>query len=241
MAYVLCGNHELRYHPCVEELGKFVLQHPNYFATLAKILLRSKNSMNVIDSLISKAVDEGSITPETVGDFKRLLFEFIEFDEKQSGNFTGKLTEYIVAHIPPQTFIPTMVKRIKHCQIRDTENECLVGGGNNFDLGVYNEYKEFKDLQLELIECKTNIENFLFKYPKKESKSELNRKAKQKLDYIKAVKEELQDCKHVATVLATLSQKKSITRSKEALQSNGYGFIIIFDYYIIRNALRKTY
>lgn len=111
------------------------------------------------------------------------------------------------------------------------------GGNKNFDLGVYNEYIEFKDLQLELIECKTNIENFLFQYPRKTNTLELNNKAKSKLDYIKTVKEKLQGCKHLAPVLATISRGKSINRSLKALQQNGYNFIIIIDYRTICKAL----
>lgn len=237
MTYVLCGDNQLRYHPCVEEFGQFLLQYPDYFAILPEILLRSRNNTRVINSFVNEALDRGSITEETVNDFKRLLSDFIELDNKESGNFKGKLVEYIVAHISPQTFSPATLKRIKKCQILDLKNNCFVGGNKNFDLGVYNEYIEFKDLQLELIECKTNIENFLFQYPRKTNTLELNNKAKSKLDYIKTVKEKLQGCKHLAPVLATISRGKSINRSLKALQQNGYNFIIIIDYRTICKAL----
>ncbi|HHZ17315.1 MAG TPA: hypothetical protein GX395_06780 [Clostridia bacterium] len=152
---------------------------------------------------------------------------FLKQDKQESGNARGKVFEYIVykiGPIRPSAFISQeIIVKKRQCYI-ETKKGGRVGGEKNFDLGFHSNCivnVVNKKTIMELLENKVNLSNELFTCD-----YQLADKAREKLKYMRTVKNALMCCKAVRVALVTLLS--DVSDYKEILDKEGFGCIEIY-------------
>lgn len=195
----------------VSEIGEFIIRKCQYleiFLQIYKLAKKSSTRDEIIKSIIDESVNDSKIIDKQAGQrLEALIKKFYTEDDKKHGAIRGDLFEFLFYKIGPLTF-PLKQKQNnfvvkKKCKVK---NDCgqEVGGKNDFDLGFYqHNCTNISEFTCEFLECKADLNNFLFGKKPKPDNSDLNPDALKKLNYMLAVYRTLENGKHVVVGLAT--------------------------------------
>lgn len=218
-------------------LGNFIIKNKGYLFVFREVLASAKipndaEREKIIDLLLQEAVLSKIITYDidAINKFKKMIKDFFESDNNDSGNTRGKVFEYIVYNVGPVHLVGNVEKKRK-CFIEDQDGK-KVGGQNNFDVGFHNDYECLAELEVELLECKINLRNALFS---KELK--LNEKAIKKLNYMSEVANCLSSCKQ--GVIGFITMIPSVRKYIPILEEQGFKNVKIFSFDDIKRVLNN--
>lgn len=212
----------------VARLTEFVLKNKGYFGLFCGILIRAKRTKRdgMTKLCVEKALVANEINRNKLDDFMALLSEFYIEEDKSDGRVRGDIVEYIIAKLAPLTFNSIKIEpKLKDCIVLDKDKN-RVGGPNNFDIGVHCNYNCVHELTGELIEAKTDLNNFISDQPFNPNNTKMSGDAIDKLKYMSAVKDALSHSNHLVVALATI--RYNVIMSKQIMEKYGYADIPIY-------------
>lgn len=153
----------------VFRLGEVVLREYHLFKCLLEIFgdCRKPDSFNVknIDLIVDDKYENGLISKESAIEFKELICQFYKTSNDEFGLRKGRLLEYIITKIGTLHIdLPVKLDYLQDCQFYDGDDRI---GDVDCDIDIV--YYDPSSLEqgkekiiADLIECKANVDNFLY-------------------------------------------------------------------------------
>ncbi|MCF8022655.1 MAG: hypothetical protein K9L17_08195 [Clostridiales bacterium] len=201
----------------VYRIVKFLLENNGYLEVYARIVIEAKRKDRrdkVINDIIKGCIEEKIIDSNKLQEFLSLIDEC--FNSHDPSDTQGKVVEYLISSIGPLILENNNLEIKNNAKI---EVDGVLLGEKNLDVVYTNNSETAVDFIGEFVECKVDLDSYLFKKPSRKKVDDLKDEAQKKLRFLNYVNDYL---KHTNSKIIFVSLRKSKRKALEVMSSLNY-------------------
>jgi len=225
--YQLSGVKEAYTCPSpISDLGDRLVANTSIVNVIRRVMLGTKVSglgaegrRQGVQSAILEAKLLGDVTANEAKKLEHQITAFIEYDLQKDCQPRGTLLEYMTYYSGARSIKAGGIKRLRKCFPVDREGNRVGSSSCDFDVGFFTINSDNALVEVELLECKFNVDNCLF------SGGSVKKSMINKLTYMQEVSDLLTGLS--SSVVGLISLAEEPKRIEARLRGHGFTNIAV--------------